>query len=244
MEKAKKKNIGVRLDQEIIDAIEKGKNYVYENSSKVVSNSTFVREAILAYTKLLERDDDIIRGLNNKDRLKKITDYIYYLGGRVDVLQSMIELMDLRKGLSPVMRGKNLWKRLNSEQSVFEKPIPDELRFKTEQECINHYMREDLRLLEKDQSIIITARKFAGLLKEPSELKKMDDMEFYKQSKLKEAGLPNKIDEIEENIDNPKELPNILRQNAFHDPSDDDGPDELTDAEAEEYRKQFFPKDN
>ena len=39
-------------------------------------------------------------------------------------------------------------------------------------------------------------------------------------------------------------LPNILRQNAFHDPSDDDGPDELTDAEAEEYKKQFFPKDN
>ena len=69
-------------------------------------------------------------------------------------------------------------------------------------------------------------------------------MEFYKQSKLKEAGLPNKIDEIEKNIDNPKELPNILRQNAFHDPSDDDGPDELTDAEAEEYKKQFFPKDN
>lgn len=245
MEKTKGKNIGVRLDQDIVDTIEKGKSLIYKNSFKKVNSSTFIREAILAYTQLLERDDDIVRGLNNKDRLKKFAQYQWNLATKVETLESLIVLNEIRNKMSPMYRGKQLWKSLNNESE--RSRIPFELRFKTEKACVQYYINQDLEMLESDHSPLIVGRKFADCLKEEELEDELSDLEFYQQTKLQAEGKPNKLDEIINEDHTPIELPNIKGKVEYeqveveYDDYDDDGPEVLSEEESRAILREMFP---
>ena len=245
MEKTKKEYVGVRLDQEAVDAMKKGRDYVYKNSSKKVSNSKFIREAILAYTQLLERDDEIVRGLNNKDRLKKFAQYQWNLATKVETLASMMALKEIRDKMSPMYRGKQLWKSLNNENE--RSRIPFELRFKTEKACIQYYINQDLEMLDSDHTPLIVGKKFADCLKEEELVEEISDLEFYKETKLQMEGKTNKLDEIINEDHTPIELPNIKGKVEYeqveveYDDYDDDGPEVLSEEESRAILREMFP---